>query len=93
MKPYCCPYCDYKSDRSDKLGDHIRGRHTGERPYKCDQCDYSAAIKLTLKRHKQTHKKIEKVTPKNAILHKCPHCDYKSDKLSNLKGRIRVHTG
>ena len=49
---YVCPFC-YK-EISDKA--HIKrhiATHTGEKPYVCNLCDYSAVQKSTLKRHFQ----------------------------------------
>ncbi|XP_066263215.1 zinc finger protein 28-like [Branchiostoma lanceolatum] len=49
-KNHACPSCKYKAGYAAQLKDHLRV-HTGERPYQCQQCDYSASLKSNLKRH------------------------------------------
>ncbi|XP_066263265.1 zinc finger protein 845-like [Branchiostoma lanceolatum] len=49
-KNYVCPYCEYKTGSAQHLKYHFRV-HTGERPYQCRQCDYSASVKCNLKKH------------------------------------------
>ena len=43
-----CEYCQKKFRTSAKLKLHIR-IHTGEKPYKCDQCDYASNQKGNLR--------------------------------------------
>ncbi|KAF2368665.1 Zinc finger C2H2-type, partial [Trinorchestia longiramus] len=51
-KPYGlhCPVCyKWSSSRAD-LKKHLRS-HTGERPFNCHICPYSATVKCNLRRH------------------------------------------
>ena len=54
--------------------------HTGEKPYKCTQCDYSCSRSSHLKAH--TGEKP----------YKCTQCDYSCSQSSHLKNHMRVHT-
>ena len=77
-----CPHqgCDYQTKRNERLIVHIRS-HTGERPYKCDQCEYAAITSGNLKEHYRTH------TGEKPF--KCPHCDYACRARGNLNNHIK----
>ncbi|KAI8499018.1 hypothetical protein Bbelb_234710 [Branchiostoma belcheri] len=59
--------------------------HTGEKPYKCDKCDYSAAFKPSLDRHLATHTGQKP--------YKCDQCDYSTAWKSHLDYHLTKHTG
>lgn len=50
---YFCPFCETKCIEKSKVRRHMR-RHTGERPFKCTMCSYSATQNNNLKRHVAT---------------------------------------
>ena len=49
--PYQCEYCDKSFHLKRELTIHTL-IHTGEKLYRCDQCDYAAARAENLRRHK-----------------------------------------
>ena len=55
--PFCVKWCPCKAE----MDRHVR-THTGERPYKCHLCSYSATVKCTLKNHlRAIHDRPEKI--------------------------------
>lgn len=55
--PYCSKWCPCKAE----MDRHIR-THTGERPYKCHLCSYSATVKCTLQNHlRAKHEILNKI--------------------------------
>ena len=52
-----CKFCGKVFKNTSNLTVHIRS-HTGEKPYRCDKCDYSCAQSSKLTRHMKIHKKL-----------------------------------
>ncbi|GBP83569.1 Zinc finger protein 569 [Eumeta japonica] len=59
--------------------------YSGERPYKCGQCEYSASQLGSLKLHIRTHTGEKP--------HKCDQCGYSASQQGTLKIHMRIHTG
>ena len=47
-----CNMCDFTSTN---IKEHIMRNHTGEKPFKCYQCDYSCVTSSHLRDHMRTH--------------------------------------
>ena len=83
-----CNLCNYKTSGHDGKG-HMTihmARHSKEKPFLCDKCEFSGRTKQSLNRHMQRH---DRTTPK----YLCDECDYKSFDQSNFAAHRRVKHG
>ncbi|KAI8487087.1 hypothetical protein Bbelb_351570 [Branchiostoma belcheri] len=78
-----CPYCPYLGDNRT-LELHIR-IHTGEKPFKCSMCDYSACQKANLDRHMLKH------TGEKPFM--CGECGYRTAYKCHLMPHMLEHAG
>jgi hypothetical protein len=81
QKVFPCPHCDKKFKRRVTLNAHI-AIHTKIRPYVCDICKKSYAIKCDLTNHQKVH------TDRN----KCTYCSSSFPAPSKLQRHLRTHT-
>lgn len=59
-----CEYCNMTCPNASALKQHVKFRHSEERPFKCDVCSYTCKMQSDLTRHREFH---------NAVL--AYHCD------------------
>jgi len=52
---YACTHCDRTFKSSIHLTYHVRSVHSGERPYKCEECSKTFTQLVKLKRHSRLH--------------------------------------
>eukprot|EP00092_Neocalanus_flemingeri_P021813 GFUD01023662.1.p1 GENE.GFUD01023662.1~~GFUD01023662.1.p1 ORF type:complete len:448 (-),score=72.60 GFUD01023662.1:29-1372(-) len=78
--------CDKTFTRPSRLETHLLS-HTGERPFKCDQCDKDFTRNAHLKRHTMlNHHGIKQTSPSNLI---CDQCDSRFANQYSLKKHVK----
>lgn len=84
---FTCPVnaCDFITNSTEALNDHLRKRHCNARRYKCTYpgCSYAAKTKTILKSHARIHDP--------SIQFKCPvlNCPYIATRPETLKRHLR----
>ncbi|NXK63896.1 HINFP factor, partial [Sylvietta virens] len=85
---YKCPLCDMTCPLPSALRNHIRFRHSEERPFKCDCCDYSCKNLIDLRKHLETH------SEEPAYHCEFEACSFSARSLGSIKLHFRkVHEG
>ena len=79
---YKCKLCEFQTSFECNLINHRRC-HSGERPFLCDKCDYRAAEKGALKKHRRTHTKPRHTT------FECGECNRRYFNKGSLNFHVR----
>ncbi|XP_076130568.1 histone H4 transcription factor [Alosa pseudoharengus] len=85
---YKCPFCDMTCPSPSSLRNHIKFRHSNEKPYRCDYCEYSCKNLIDLRKHFDTHSSVP--------AYQCDYedCDYATRSMQSIKSHYkRVHEG
>eukprot|EP00095_Tigriopus_kingsejongensis_P010563 snap_masked-scaffold421_size176100-processed-gene-0.20 protein:Tk10563 transcript:snap_masked-scaffold421_size176100-processed-gene-0.20-mRNA-1 annotation:"b-cell lymphoma" len=77
-----CEFCGKVFKNCSNLTVHRRS-HTGEKPYKCELCNYACAQSSKLTRHMKTHGRLGK------DIYKCRFCDMPFSVPSTLEKHMR----
>ncbi|XP_058145461.1 histone H4 transcription factor isoform X2 [Dasypus novemcinctus] len=80
---YKCPLCDMTCPLPSSLRNHMRFRHSEDRPFKCDYCDYSCKNLIDLRKHLDTHSKEP--------AYRCDfeNCSFSARSLCSVKSHYR----
>ncbi|XP_042333366.1 histone H4 transcription factor isoform X1 [Sceloporus undulatus] len=85
---YKCPLCDMTCPLPSSLRNHIRFRHSEDRPFKCNYCDHSCKNLIDLRKHLDTHSK------EPAYRCEFEACDFSARSLCSIKLHYKkVHEG
>ncbi|XP_030009879.1 histone H4 transcription factor [Sphaeramia orbicularis] len=85
---YKCPLCDMTCPSPSSLRNHIKFRHSNEKPYSCEYCEYSCKNLIDLRKHLDTH------SSEPAFHCDFPGCGFTSRTLCTMKiHHKREHEG
>lgn len=76
---YKCPLCDMTCPTPSSLRNHIKFRHSTEKPYSCEYCEYSCKNQVDLRKHLDTH------SSEPAFHCDVPGCGFTSRTLPTMK--------
>jgi len=80
---FSCDKCPKTYKRKCNLDEHILRAHLGNKDWKCDHCEYSAATKRALKKHTLSIHTSYEDKP-----YSCSQCPYKSSRKDALNAHV-----
>ncbi|MCL4140779.1 UNVERIFIED_CONTAM: hypothetical protein GTU68_005921, partial [Idotea baltica] len=75
-----CPFCPYKSGYKSSVDTHLKYKHTKEKPFSCNVCNYRSAQKIDMTRHLRIHTGEKP--------YECPHCHAKFSQKTSLSAHL-----
>ncbi|KAM4034003.1 zinc finger protein 335 isoform 2-T2 [Anomaloglossus baeobatrachus] len=89
-----CQQCSYQCRRWSSLKEHMFN-HLGNKPHKCDQCNYTSVYKKDVLRHSAVHQQERKkkclMIAKN-ISYPCPVCNRVYTMQKRLTQHLKTHS-
>ena len=97
LPPIICTVCDQLFKTKQTLNKHTMAIHTGERPFKCEECDKGFLTTYLRKQHKRVFHESKTSVYQEKELKKCgKYCTVCEKMLSTnqeLKRHMMTHTG
>ncbi|KAM4691129.1 zinc finger protein 335 [Rhinophrynus dorsalis] len=89
-----CQQCSYKCRRWSSLKEHMFN-HKGNKPYKCEECEYTSVYKKDVIRHSAVHqvgrkKKADMVSKSSSF--PCPVCNRIYSMQKRLTQHLKTHS-
>ncbi|CAL4142666.1 unnamed protein product [Meganyctiphanes norvegica] len=92
VKNVRCTICGFRCLNKWKLNAHMVV-HSAEKPFACDQCDFTAPRKFALKKHIRTEHDAGEAHIEKIYQCPFPDCDYTVNKKGSFTTHVRIHTG
>nr|XP_046220771.1 zinc finger protein 335-like isoform X3 [Oncorhynchus gorbuscha] len=94
--PECfkCLQCNYRCKRWSSLKEHMFN-HQGNKPFKCEECDYSSVYKKDVIRHSAIHNKDKKTKSESVskvLSFPCPVCHRVYPMQKRLTQHMKTHS-
>ncbi|XP_045207543.2 histone H4 transcription factor-like [Mercenaria mercenaria] len=86
VNQYKCPFCEMTSPSPSNMRLHMKYRHSEDKPFKCDNCNYRCKSMADLRKHLETHNNDGPI--------KCevPDCQYEAKNYKYLENHFhRMH--
>ena len=77
-----CPECKFSAIQDSDLTQHVKAKHSGDRPFTCSRCDETFKTKSHLKVHLVTHGEKP---------FKCQYCEFSCSEASGVRNHISTH--
>ena len=84
-KPRTCRLCSFVATTKLQLDSHFDESHPGEKPFKCETCDYTTRLEHSLRTHTYTHTGDRP--------YKCDECESAFTQWAHLRRHKLVHSG